>query len=225
MVTVSSPTRESRSTNVEWVNPLEAWEGCPAWSAIPNYEVYTKEYVPPCPLRFRAFELVKPKDVKVVILGQDPYPTRGHANGLAFSVNAHVKRLPKSLENIYREYSSDLSYPTPRNGDLSSWARNGVLLLNTALTTEEGKRGAHVEQWRPFTTQLIKWLSRLPGRRVFILWGAKAQEYGELIGKSNVRIESAHPSPLSARGGFFGSRPFSNAARELGVSNEFWRLS
>jgi uracil-DNA glycosylase len=158
---------------------------------------------------YRAYHLTPPDKVKVVILGQDPYPTKGHANGLAFSVHPHVKPLPPSLRNIFREYQDDLGFNEPRNGDLTPWAQRGVLLINTAL--EIGK----FKEWERFTYDKIRRLSRMPGKRVFILWGRKAQEYRSLIlnhaDHNTLIIESAHPSPLAARNGFFGSKPFSTA--------------
>lgn len=234
--------RKMDYSDVEWVNPLEAWEGMKkAWKAVPPLTHKSVRaidgIVPPYGQRYRAFELVKPEDVKVVILGQDPYPGKGHANGLAFSVHPHVKPLPKSLANIYSEYCDDLGFARPRNGDLTPWAQQGVLLLNTALTTEEGKRGAHLEQWKDFTYETIRWLSRLPGKRVWLLWGAKAQEYSPVIQEgngwkfaANYTYESTHPSPLSANKAthstesFKGSKPFSYACDQLDLKKEFWKL-
>jgi uracil-DNA glycosylase len=171
----------------------------------------------------RAFDLTPPDKVKVVILGQDPYPTKGHAHGLAFSVQPHVKPIPASLRNIFREYQDDLGYAQPSSGDLTTWAERGVLLLNTILTVEEGKPLSHANiGWEKLTYEVIKRLSDMPGRRVWIMWGRKAQEYTALVRNGdgeNPVIESVHPSPLSARNGFFGTKPFSRANDLLRLGN------
>lgn len=213
----------------EWHNSLEAWDGMSAaWKKVPVLAEGPKE-MPPYNLRYRAFELVKPEDVKVVILGQDPYSTRGHANGLAFSVNAHITKLPPSLQNIFAEYVRDTGFAYPRSGDLSAWAEHGVLLLNTALTTVEGVRGAHLNDWKEFTKSVIRWLSRLSGDRVFILWGRHAGEYENCITRGHI-LKSTHPSPLSASRAdrdippFIGSKPFTMACDILGIDKEIWRL-
>jgi len=148
--------------------------------------------------------------VKVVILGQDPYPTLGHANGLAFSVQPHVKPLPGSLRNIYKELKDDVGVERP-SGDLSSWAHLGVLLLNTVLTVREGAPGSHAGiGWEALTDEVIHKLSQNRENLVFVLWGKKAQEKAPIIDKSkHLILRAAHPSPLSARNGFFGSKPFS----------------
>jgi len=200
-------------------------------------ELRGNDVIPVNNVRYKAFELVKPEDVKVVILGQDPYPKRGDANGLAFSVCPHVKAIPASLRNILNEYSSDLGYPFPRSGDLTPWAERGVLLLNTALTTEQGKRGAHLNDWEMFTYETIRWLSGLPGDRVWHLWGRRAQQFKPIIHRRRVRtvdtnmsLTCSHPSPLAqAHPGkgdiqFKGSKPFSQTCTMLGIDKEFWRL-
>ena len=159
---------------------------------------------------FRAFELTPFKDVKIIILGQDPYHGPNQANGLAFSVNSEV-RLPPSLLNIFKEYSTDLNLPTPTNGDLSAWAERGVLLLNSILTVESGSPGSNKDfGWEEFTNQIIKALNDKKSNLVFILWGAYAQSKKIFIDSSkHLIIASPHPSPLSAHRGFFGSKPFS----------------
>lgn len=163
--------------------------------------------------------------VKVVILGQDPYPTKGMAHGFAFSVLPHIKTLPPSLRNILREYSADLGYPPPRNGDLRDWASRGVLLLNTILTVEEGKPLSHKNiGWEKLCYEVIRCLAE---RRnvVFVLWGRAAQEYKAACGDCPV-VASPHPSPLSK--GFLGSRPFTRTNEELvklGVEPVEWRLT
>lgn len=157
--------------------------------------------------------LTQPLDaVRVVIVGQDPYPTPGHAVGLSFSVAPDVKPLPRSLTNIFKELNTDLGIPTPSNGDLTPWTHQGVLLLNRVLTVQIGKPGSHRKKgWEEFTASAIRALaSRVDEPLVGILWGKDAQTAGELLGNAPV-ISSAHPSPMSADRGFFGSKPFSRA--------------
>ena len=149
----------------------------------------------------------------MIILGQDPYPTRGHAHGLSFSVNDHVKPFPKSLKNIFSEINNDIGKPFPENGNLSRWAEEGVLLLNAVLTVEEGRPDSHKGiGWEQFTDSVIKVLSTKKEHLIFMLWGAKAGQKRELIdeGKHKV-LSSVHPSPLSAYRGFFGCKHFSKA--------------
>ena len=162
---------------------------------------------------FRAFDLCPFDQAKVIILGQDPYPTRGHAHGLSFSVNDHVKPFPKSLKNIFSEINNDIGKPFPENGNLSRWAEQGVLLLNAVLTVEEGRPDSHKGiGWEQFTDSVIKVLSTQKEHLIFMLWGAKAGHKRALIdeGKHKV-LYSAHPSPLSAYRGFFGCKHFSKA--------------
>jgi uracil-DNA glycosylase len=150
--------------------------------------------------------------VRVLIVGQDPYPTPGYAVGLSFSVAPDVRRLPGSLVNIFREYSEDLGYPTPTTGDLTPWAERGVLLLNRVLTVQPGKPGSHRGKgWEEVTDQAIRALAaRKTAPLVAILWGRDARTLVPLL-EGIPAIESAHPSPYSAANGFFGSRPFSRA--------------
>lgn len=167
-------------------------------------------------------------DVRVLIVGQDPYPTPGHAVGLSFSVAPQVRPLPRSLVNIFTEYSSDLGFPPPTNGDLSPWAERGVLLLNRVLTVGPGQPASHRGKgWEAVTEQAIDALVARPGRRfVAILWGRDAASLQPRLGDIPT-ITSAHPSPLSASRGFFGSRPFSRANRMLESVGEApidWRL-
>ena len=158
-------------------------------------------------------------DVKVLIVGQDPYPTPGHPVGLSFSVDPRVTRLPGSLVNIFAEYSADLGYPTPANGDLSPWAERGVLLLNRVLTVEPGKPGSHRGKgWEEVTEQAIRALAARDRPLVAILWGRDARNLAPVLGDVP-RIESAHPSPMSAHNGFFGTRPFSRANQLLARQN------
>jgi len=166
-------------------------------------------------------------DVRVLIVGQDPYPTPGHPIGLCFSVAPDVRPLPKSLVNIYTEYCEDLGHPQPANGDLSAWTQNGVLLLNRALTVEPGKPNSHQGKgWEEVTEQAIKALAARGGPLVAILWGRNARNLRPLLDPVPC-IESAHPSPLSARSGFFGSKPFSRANELLekqGAQPIDWKL-
>ncbi|MGV8859347.1 uracil-DNA glycosylase [Rhodoglobus sp.] len=155
-------------------------------------------------------------DVRVLIVGQDPYPTPGHAVGLAFSVDRAVRPLPRSLGNIYRELNDDLGIPPATHGDLSAWQRQGVLLLNRVLTVQAGETGSHRRHgWEEVTAHAIRALAERPQPLVAVLWGKDAASVAPLLGDTPV-IMSAHPSPLSARRGFFGSKPFSrvNAALE-----------
>ncbi|UZF90830.1 uracil-DNA glycosylase [Bosea sp. NBC_00550] len=171
--------------------------------------------VAPVPERVFAALALTPLDaVRAVILGQDPYPTPGHANGLAFSY-VGPPPLPRSLVNIYKERAEDLGQPAPVDGDLTRWAKQGVLLLNTALTVREGasKAGSHLSLgWGAITDAIIAAVSREQEHVVFLLWGNPAQAKRNLIDESrHLVIASVHPSPLSARRGFFGSKPFSRA--------------
>src|SRR6516164_3785248 len=141
--------------------------------------------------------------VRVLIVGQDPYPTPGHAVGLSFSVAPEVRRLPASLVNIFREYSDDLGYPTPTTGDLTPWSERGVLLLNRVLTVEPGKPGSHRGKgWEEVTEQAIRALAARDKPLVAILWGRDARNTAAFLGPKVPRIESAHPSPMSANSGF-----------------------
>jgi uracil-DNA glycosylase len=150
-------------------------------------------------------------DVRVLIVGQDPYPTPGHPMGLSFSVMPQVRPLPRSLQNIFRELNADLGCPAPSCGDLSPWAGRGVLMLNRVLTVAPGQPGSHRGKgWERVTDQAIRALVGRAAPLVAILWGRDAQTLRPLLGDTP-RIESAHPSPMSADRGFFGSRPFSRA--------------
>ncbi len=165
-------------------------------------------------------------DVRVLIVGQDPYPTPGHAVGLSFSVAPDV-RPPKSLVNIFREYASDLGHPLPSSGDLTPWAERGVLLLNRALTVEPHKPGSHRGRgWEEVTAQAIRALAGRSEPLVALLWGRHARELRSLM-PGVACVESPHPSPMSADRGFFGSRPFSRANELLeqqGAHPVDWKL-
>ncbi len=166
-------------------------------------------------------------DVRVLIVGQDPYPTPGHAVGLSFSVAPDVRPLPASLRNIFAEYATDLGHPAPATGDLSPWADRGVLLLNRALTVGAGRPNSHQGKgWEAVTEQAITALAARGGPLAAILWGRNARNLKPLLGDVPA-VESAHPSPLSAHNGFFGSRPFSRAnalLAEQGADPVDWRL-
>ena len=174
----------------------------------------------------RAFE--QPLDaVRVLIVGQDPYPTPGHAIGLSFAVAPDVRPLPPSLRNIHAEIGTDLALPAPSTGDLTPWAERGVLLLNRVLTVRPGASDSHKGQgWEEVTEAAIRGLAGRGGPLVAILWGARARSLKPLLPGIPV-IESAHPSPLSAHSGFFGSRPFSranSALESLGADPIDWSL-
>src|SRR3989339_1253510 len=172
---------------------------------------------PPARFIFNAFELTPFDDVKVVILGQDPYNGQNKANGLAFSVNKGIS-LPPSLQNIYKEIETDLGEKTKNAaGDLSNWAKQGVLLLNATLTVRSAMAGSHQNKgWEEFTDSVVRILSEKKKNLVFILWGNYAQRKGKVVDESShLVIKSAHPSPLSAYNGFFGSRPFSKCNEYL----------
>ncbi|MDF2443647.1 MAG: uracil-DNA glycosylase [Subtercola sp.] len=167
-------------------------------------------------------------DVRVLIVGQDPYPTPGHPIGLSFATSRHVRPLPRSLVNIYRELTDDLGAHAPEHGDLTGWTENGVMLLNRVLTVQPGEAGSHRGRgWEAVTELAIRALAARGTPLVAILWGRDAAKLRPLLGSAAV-IESAHPSPLSARRGFFGSRPFSRANDALasrGVKPVDWALT
>ena len=167
-------------------------------------------------------------DVRVLIVGQDPYPTPGHPIGLSFAVDAHVRPLPRSLANIYAELTADLAIATPAHGDLTGWSRNGVMLLNRVLTVRPGEAGSHRGKgWERVTEHAIRSLVARDAALVAVLWGRDAASLVPMLGETPV-IESAHPSPLSAHRGFFGSRPFSRAnalLAEQGAPPVDWSLA
>lgn len=178
---------------------------------------------------FAAFKATPFEKVRVVILGQDPYPTPGHAHGLCFSVQPGVAP-PRSLQNIFKELESDLGIPRVQYGNLMRWAEQGVLLLNSVLTVSEGAAGSHQKRgWEQFTDRAVRELNDHRENLVFVLWGAYAQKKGEFIDRTkHLVIESVHPSPLSASRGFIGSRPFSKINRYLsehGKAEVDWRIA
>ncbi|WP_294578835.1 uracil-DNA glycosylase [uncultured Thomasclavelia sp.] len=187
-----------------------------------------KTIFPPKQNIFRALNLCDYEDVKVVILGQDPYHELHQANGLAFSVYPGV-RIPPSLVNIYKELHNDLGMKIPNHGDLTKWAKQGVLLLNNVLTVEQGRANSHAGKgWEIFTLNIVKALNEREKPLVFILWGNNARAKKQYIDTSrHLVLESAHPSPLSASRGFFGSRPFSKAnqfLKEHGIAPIDWQI-
>lgn len=169
---------------------------------------------------FKAFKLTPFENVKCVIVGQDPYYNINQANGLAFSVNKGVK-LPPSLVNIYKEAHDDIGIGIPNHGDLSSWAKEGVFLLNTILTVEEGKPLSHKNKgWEKLTLKVLKKLDEDNSPKVFILWGKEAIGLKKILtNKKHLILESVHPSPLSSYRGFFGSKPFSKTNEFLIANN------
>ncbi|WP_071130911.1 uracil-DNA glycosylase [Enterococcus timonensis] len=189
---------------------------------------YAEQIVfPPEKEIFQALELTSLNQVKVVILGQDPYHEEGQANGLSFSVTGEAK-IPPSLRNIYQELQNDLGISPAKSGDLTPWAKQGVLLLNAVLTVRAHQANSHSKRgWEQFTDAIILELSARKQPIVFILWGASAQKKAAMIAPQHMILKSPHPSPLSAYRGFFGSRPFSkaNAALiQLGQTPIDWRL-
>lgn len=170
---------------------------------------------------FRAYKLTPLEDIQVVILGQDCYPTKGNANGLAFSFTEQVgKDIPKSLKNIFKEIESDIGFSVYHNPDLERWATQGVFLLNTILTVREGKPLSHAKLgWEQFTKRTIELICEKKQPVVFMLWGKNAQQYYDMIPQQHEIIMTSHPSPLSAYAGFFGSKCFSRANKYLQIHN------
>ncbi len=193
-----------------------------------NNEYITKEIYPPKTEIYNAFNYTDLEDVKVVLIGQDPYHGKGQANGLSFSVADDIK-IPPSLRNIYKELNNDLNIEIPTSGNLEKWADQGVFLLNATLTVEASNAGSHQNKgWEEFTDAVIQILSEQKNNLVFILWGAYAQKKGAKINRSkHFVIESAHPSPFAAYRGFFGSKPFSktnNFLKSKNIKEIDWKL-
>jgi uracil-DNA glycosylase len=215
----------------DWHPVLAGELAKPYWAELQAFVAGERDQHPVYPARadvFAALHLTPRAATKVVILGQDPYHGAGQAHGLAFSVRRGTA-VPPSLRNIFLELESDLGIPPPTHGSLEPWARQGVLLLNTTLTVRSGAAASHQGRgWETFTDEVIKAVDAKPERVVFVLWGAAARRKRSLVDQSrHVVLESAHPSPLSAKNGFFGSRPFSraNAAlAEAGRDPVDWRL-
>jgi uracil-DNA glycosylase len=178
---------------------------------------------------FSAFELTPYENVSILLLGQDPYHDDNQAHGLCFSVNPGIKT-PPSLVNIYKELRDDVGFEIPQHGDLRAWAEQGILMLNAVLTVRAHTPNSHKNQgWETFTDAVISKVNQKPDPVIFVLWGAYAQKKLKLIDESrHIVIQSAHPSPLSARNGFFGSKPFSainTALRSLDRAEISWQLS
>lgn len=198
-----------------WASKLEDEFNKPYYKNLENFlekEFKVKTIYPKAESVFNALNAVKFDDVKVVIIGQDPYHEPGQAQGLAFSVPKGVK-IPPSLVNIYKEIENDIGGKCAQHGELIKWAKQGVLLLNSVLTVRSHEAFSHRGKgWEEFTTAIVKLLNDREKPLVFILWGSSAGKLASFIdGKKHLIIRSAHPSPLSAYGGFFGSKPFSKA--------------
>ncbi len=224
---------EEKTKELEWSDVLTTEKQAAYFkeliARVKKERTLGKTIYPPAPDVFKAFSLTPFSRVKVVILGQDPYHGPKQAMGLSFSVNKGVP-FPPSLRNIFKELKSDLGLEPPESGDLSPWAREGVLLLNSTLTVEEGLAGSHASfGWQQFTDRVIQALNHHPQGVVYVLWGAYAKKKIELIDKNKHGIiASAHPSPLSASRGFLGSKPFSQANEWLARHNRGkvnWELS
>lgn len=214
-----------------WKHLLAHETTTPYWSSLQNFVATERQVAnvyPPVGATFRAFTLTAPLDVRVVILGQDPYHSQGQANGLCFSVTNGVK-IPPSLRNIYKELQTDCGIEPSSSGDLTVWARQGVLLLNATLTVRQDGAGTHQGHgWEVFTDAVVQSLGSQNSPIVFVLWGVFARKKRSLITQPHhTIIESAHPSPLSAHNGFFGSKPFSQinqALRANGTDPIDWQI-
>lgn len=208
-----------RMPTTDWNKIFAAESSRQYWIDLQKFltlERATHQIVPPENQVFAAFEITSLERTRVVILGQDPYHGPGQAHGLAFSVRPDVA-IPPSLRNIFKELCTDLGCPPPKNGDLTAWAEQGVLLLNASLTVRLGEANSHQGHgWEILVDRIIAAINDRIEPVVFILWGAASRKKKTLIDLSrHVVIESAHPSPLSVRHGFFGSRPFSRANKAL----------
>ena len=204
-----------RVLTTDWDQILASEFSQSYWQALQDFVTRERsqfQVFPSSEKVFTALELTSFAQTQVVILGQDPYHEPGQAHGLAFSVQPGT-RIPPSLRNIYKELAEDTGCPIASHGDLTAWAQQGVLLINTTLTVRSGQAASHQDRgWEQFTDRVIRELNDKTEPIVFILWGASSRKKVSLINQQrHVVIESAHPSPLSARHGFFGSRPFSQA--------------
>ena len=212
-----------------WKTKLENEFSQPYFNQLIEFvkqEYKTQTVYPPGKEIFKAFDACGFSDVKVVIIGQDPYHGAGQANGLCFSVREDV-RMPPSLVNIFKEIQNDLRKPIPKSGDLTRWAEQGVLLLNATLTVRASSPGSHQNKgWESFTDAVIKKISDEKENVVFLLWGSYAQKKGEIIDrKKHYVLMSAHPSPFSADKGFFGNKHFSKTneyLRSKGIKEINW---
>jgi len=226
---MTSPRPLSELVDPGWARALEpAADGIAAMGDFLRAETAAgRRYLPAGENVLRAFRAPF-ADVRVLIVGQDPYPTPGHPIGLSFAVERDVRPVPRSLQNIYRELHADLGITPPEHGDLTSWTEHGVLLLNRCLTVAPGASAAHRGRgWEAVTDQAIRALVARGTPLVAILWGRDAQTLQPLLGSTPV-VKSAHPSPMSAANGFFGSRPFSRANAllvEQGAAPVDWTLA
>lgn len=223
-------------TGSDWLAPLRrsAWaapladfidgpEAARLGAFLAEEQAAGAHILPPQDAWFRAYELVAPQDVRVVVIGQDPYPTPGHAHGLAFSY-AGAGTLPRSLKNILVELAADLQMEPPTQGDLTPWAERGVLLLNTVLTVRAGEAGSHRRRgWEALTQAAVAHLVASPTPVVFLLWGNDARKVAKVVRAPHHVLEAGHPSPLSIRY-FRGCRPFSQANELLGPRAVDWQL-
>ncbi|MDQ4419216.1 uracil-DNA glycosylase [Sphingobium sp. DEHP117] len=234
--TDETATRPAPKLHAGWATPLAPMFASPVMESLRAFLLEQKgqgkRIFPKGSEYFRALDLTPLDTVRVVILGQDPYHGEGQAHGLCFSVQRGV-RPPPSLVNIFKEMKADLGIDPPRHGNLTHWAEQGVLLLNSVLTVEMGQAASHQGRgWEKFTDEVIALVARQERPIVFILWGAYAQKKAAFVkdvsqGGRHLVIRSAHPSPLSAHNGFFGSRPFSRAnafLREHGEQPIDWKL-
>ena len=208
----------------DWNSLLRREFDRPYWAELQDFVRHERErhvVFPPHDEVFAALHLTSFAATRVVILGQDPYHGSGQAHGLCFSVRRGVP-IPPSLRNMHKELQQDLGCPTPSHGNLEHWARQGVLLLNTTLSVREGEAASHQGRgWETFTDEVISAVDAKSSRVVFLLWGAASRKKKSLIDTDrHTVIESAHPSPLSAHNGFFGSRPFSRANQALRESGQ-----
>jgi uracil-DNA glycosylase len=225
------PVHNGRVPATDWNPLLRAELAKPYWQALTEFVARERDLAPvypPAPDVFAALHLTSYADTRVVILGQDPYHGPGQAHGLCFSVRRSVTP-PPSLANVFKELESDTGIARPSHGNLAAWARQGVLLLNTCLTVRGGAAGSHHGKgWEIFTDEVLRAVDAKTHPVVFVLWGAPARKKKALIDLDrHVVIESAHPSPLSAHNGFFGSRPFSRTNEALiarGLAPIDWRL-
>ena len=220
-----------KTVHSQWKQPLAdvmATDSASELSAFVNREREHFNIYPPVDQVFSALSFVGPREISVVILGQDPYHEHGQAHGLSFSVQPNVA-IPPSLRNIFVERENDIGLQPPTHGTLTPWAQQGVLLLNTSLTVREGSAGSHAKKgWEAITDHIISTVNNNTERCVFILWGAHAQAKKRLITQSyHAILEAPHPSPLSAYRGFFGSAPFSRTnalLQEAGRAPIDWSL-
>lgn len=216
---------------IQTVGPHHSWNKMTAWRTyyekiLPVLEKESETYtiLPQRSDWFNAFQLGV-DNIRVVILAQDPYPTKGDAHGYAFSVQPH-RSIPPSLRNIFKEYEADLGFSPPSSGDLRGWAQRGVFLFNTALTVRQGVANSHTKLWERFTYETLSYLSRKRQGIVWVLLGSKAQQYKALIDESsNLVICAGHPSPLNRTVPFLGCRMFSRSCEWLHLTpEELWKL-